>query len=78
MVCYTEATTIQRIFHMNSHLLGPTKAVCYREVFATEDVVVSGSTVHPQHMYCTEICTYSQRYSILTYGTVHKPVLKTT
>ena len=32
MVCYTEVSTIQRLFYMHSNLPGPTKAVCYREV----------------------------------------------
>ena len=31
-VHYTEASTIQRLFHMYCNLSGPTKVVCYREV----------------------------------------------
>ena len=32
-VCYTEVSSIQRLYCMHSNLLGPFNIVCYREVF---------------------------------------------
>ena len=45
-VCYTEVSTIERLFYMCNNLRGPTKVVCYRGGSAIKGVSY-------KRFYCT-------------------------
>ena len=46
MVCYTEVANIQKIFHMHSNLLGPTKQSVIKRFSLFGKFVMSSFTVH--------------------------------
>ena len=50
--CCTEVSTVQRLFYMHSHLSGPTKTVCYREVSA-----IGGICYKRLHCNCYQRCS---------------------
>ena len=58
MVCYTEVSTIQRLFYMHSNLSGPMEAVCYREVSTIRGVCCKKlrcNVVNSIHTICMHV-----------------------
>ena len=59
-VCYTEFSTIRRLFYMHNNLSGPTPTVCYREVFAVRGVCY-------KRLHCTSLAQLNTHYPRDTY-----------